>query len=98
MSASTKTRKIPVTVLLRALLRIKDNVEGDFTESFTQYMGTDNEIYEVFGEDERLVATIQNKDTTKNGEEALLEVYRKLRPGEPPTVESSITHLRNLFL
>ena len=92
-----KNRKIPVTVLLRALLRIKDNVEGDFTESFTQYMGTDNEIYEVFGEDERLVATIQNKDTTKNGEEALLEVYRKLRPGEPPTVESSITHLRNLF-
>ena len=92
-----KNRKIPVTVLLRALLRIKDNVEGDFTDSFTEYAGTDSEIYDVFGEDERLIATIQNKDSTKNGEEALLEVYRKLRPGEPPTVESSVTHLRNLF-
>ena len=92
-----KNRKIPVTVLLRALLRIKDNVEGEFTDSFTEYAGTDSEIYDVFGEDERLIATIQNKDSTKNGEEALLEVYRKLRPGEPPTVESSVTHLRNLF-
>ncbi len=92
-----KNRKIPVTVFLRALLRIKDNVEGGFTDSFTEYVGSDSEIYDVFGEDERLVATIQNKDTTKNGEEALLEVYRKLRPGEPPTVESAITHIRNLF-
>ncbi len=92
-----KNRKIPITVFLRALLRIKDNVEGDFTESFTDLVGSDSEIYDVFGEDERLIATIQNKDSTKNGEEALLEVYRKLRPGEPPTVESAITHLRNLF-
>ena len=92
-----KNRKIPITVFLRALLRIKDNVEGDFTESFTEFVGSDSEIYDVFGEDERLIATIQNKDSTKNGEEALLEVYRKLRPGEPPTVESAITHIRNLF-
>ena len=92
-----KNRKIPITVFLRALLRIKDNAEGDFTESFTDLVGSDSEIYDVFGEDERLIATIQNKDSTKNGEEALLEVYRKLRPGEPPTVESAITHLRNLF-
>ena len=44
-----------------------------------------------------VIPTITNKDSTKNGEEALLEVYRKLRPGEPPTVESAVTHLRNLF-
>ena len=65
-----KNRKIPITVFLRALLRIKDNVEGDFTESFTDLVGSDSEIYDVFGEDERLIATIQNKDSTKNGEEA----------------------------
>ncbi len=60
-------------------------------------IGTNTEIYETFGEDERLIQTIEQKDQTANREEALLEVYRKLRPGEPPTVESSITHLNNLF-
>ena len=44
-----------------------------------------------------MVQTITDKDNTKNGEEALLEVYRKLRPGEPPTLDSAVTHLRNLF-
>ena len=51
------------------------------------------EIFEIFGEDERLATTILNKDGTKNAEEALLEVYRKLRPGEPPTIESAQKHL-----
>ena len=60
-------------------------------------IGTNTEIYETFGEDERLVQTIEQKDQTANREEALLEVYRKLRPGEPPTVESSVSHLYNLF-
>ncbi len=92
-----KNRKIPITVFIRALLRVTDDyiLEGDGT--FTSLSGTDNEIYEVFGEDTRIVETITNKDSTKNGEEALLEVYRKLRPGEPPTVESAVTHLKNLF-
>ncbi len=92
-----KNRKIPITVFIRALLRVTDDyiLEGDGT--FTSLSGTDNEIYEVFGEDPRIVETITNKDSTKNGEEALLEVYRKLRPGEPPTVESAVTHLKNLF-
>ena len=63
----------------------------------TDQYGTDQEIYEIFGEDERLVKTIQDKDNTKNGEEGLLEVYRKLRPGEPPTVDSAVTHLQKLF-
>ena len=51
-------------------------------------LGLDHEIIDYFGEDERLVATIE-KDTTKNQEEALLEVYKRLRPGEPPTVEAA---------
>ncbi|MFA9382006.1 MAG: DNA-directed RNA polymerase subunit beta, partial [Acetanaerobacterium sp.] len=59
-------------------------------------IGSDQEIIDTFGEDERIYATIQ-KDNTKNTEEALLEVYRKLRPGEPPTVESAQTHIDSLF-
>ena len=48
---------------------------------------TDAEILEVFGEDPRIVATLE-KDTCKTYEEAMLEIYRRLRPGEPPTVDS----------
>ena len=59
-------------------------------------MGSDAQIREFFGEDERILATL-DKDTTHNEEEGLLETYRKLRPGEPPTVESAQTHLNNLF-
>ena len=57
---------------------------------------TDAEILEHFGDDERIVATLE-KDTCKTYEEALLEIYRKLRPGEPPTVDSAQTLLQNLF-
>ena len=92
-----KNRKIPITVFIRALLRIKDNVVPGDTDVFTEKYGTDPEIFEIFGEDKRLIQTITEKDSTKNGEEALLEVYRKLRPGEPPTLDSAVTHLRNLF-
>ena len=59
--------------------------------------GTDEELIQLFGEDERIQQTITQKDSTKNMEEALLEVYKKLRPGEPPTVESAQGHLNNLF-
>ncbi|MBQ9757724.1 MAG: DNA-directed RNA polymerase subunit beta [Clostridia bacterium] len=58
--------------------------------------GTDAEIIELFGEDDRLMRTME-KDTTKTVEEGLLEIYRKLRPGEPPTVESAKSLITNLF-
>ncbi len=48
---------------------------------------TDAEILEIFGEDDRMVATLE-KDACKTYEEAMLEIYRKLRPGEPPTLDS----------
>ncbi|MCI9406237.1 MAG: DNA-directed RNA polymerase subunit beta [Oscillospiraceae bacterium] len=92
-----KNRKIPITTFIRALLKIQDDKATLTGDGLTDQYGTDQEIYEIFGEDERLVKTIQDKDNTKNGEEGLLEVYRKLRPGEPPTVESAVTHLQNLF-
>ena len=70
-----RTRKIPVTCLLRALGVI-----------------TDEQITELFGENPKISATIQ-KDPIKTQEEALIEIYKKLRPGELPTVDAA----RNLF-
>ncbi len=60
-------------------------------------IGTNEEIESWFNNDPRLNATITQKDSTTTTEEGLLEVYKKLRPGEPPTVDSAITHLNNLF-
>ncbi|MDL2294215.1 DNA-directed RNA polymerase subunit beta [Ruminococcaceae bacterium OttesenSCG-928-D13] len=74
-----KTRKLPVTVFVRAL-----------------GLGEDAQIRDFFGDDDRIEATIA-KDPAKNVDEGLLETYRKLRPGEPPTVESAQTHINNLF-
>ncbi len=74
-----KNRKIPVTVLMRAL-----------------GLGSDQQILDYFGQDARVLATLA-KDTTRNEEEGLLEIYRKLRPGEPPTVESAQSHITSLF-
>ena len=57
---------------------------------------TDAEILELFGDDDRVTATLE-KDACKTYEEAMLEIYRKLRPGEPPTVEACETLINNLF-
>ncbi|SFE72136.1 DNA-directed RNA polymerase subunit beta [Peptostreptococcus sp. D1] len=74
-----RTRKQPVTVLLRAL-----------------GIGSDAEILELLGNDERLRLTLE-KDNTSNVDEGLIEIYKKLRPGEPPTVESASSLLNSLF-
>ncbi|MBO4915915.1 MAG: DNA-directed RNA polymerase subunit beta, partial [Oscillospiraceae bacterium] len=57
---------------------------------------SDKEILDLFGDDSRVVATLE-KDTCKTYEEAMLEIYRKLRPGEPPTVEACETLVNSLF-
>lgn len=57
---------------------------------------TDAEILELFGDDDRVTATLE-KDACKTYEEAMLEIYRKLRPGEPPTVEACETHQQPLL-
>ena len=57
---------------------------------------TDEQIKEMFGEDERILASIE-KDPCKTREESLLEIYRRLRPGEPPTVETAVAHLEGLL-
>ena len=60
-------------------------------------VGTNDEIDAMFNNDPRLRATVTQKDSATTAEEGLIEVYKKLRPGEPPTVDSAITHLNNLF-
>ncbi|MBE6924329.1 MAG: DNA-directed RNA polymerase subunit beta [Ruminococcaceae bacterium] len=59
-------------------------------------VNTDAEIKAMFGEDERILASLE-KDPCKTREESLLEIYRRLRPGEPPTVETAIAHLEGLL-
>ena len=58
--------------------------------------GSDSEILDFFGEDPRIIATIE-KDSSKKMEEALIQVYAKLRPGEPPSVDSAAAHIEGLF-
>lgn len=70
-----RTRKLPVTCLLRAI-----------------GLDTDEKILEFFGEEDKILATIA-KDPIKTSDEALIEIYKKLRPGELPTVDAA----RNLF-
>ena len=74
-----RTRKLPVTSLLRAI-----GIE------------TDSDILELFGEEPKLIASIQ-KDTVKTSDEALIEIYKKLRPGELPTVEAAKSLFSGLF-
>ncbi len=57
---------------------------------------TDEQIKAMFGEDDRILATLE-KDPCKTREESLLEIYRRLRPGEPPTVETATAHLEGLL-
>ena len=59
-------------------------------------LSTNQEILDFFGYDERIKATLE-KDTTINTEQALIEVYKRLRPGEPPTLETAQAHLDGLF-
>ncbi|MFS0675094.1 DNA-directed RNA polymerase subunit beta [Ornithinibacillus sp. 179-J 7C1 HS] len=74
-----RTRKLPITVLLRAL-----------------GFGTDQEIIDLIGENEYLINTLE-KDNTESTEKALLEIYERLRPGEPPTVENAKSLLISRF-
>ena len=59
-------------------------------------LSSNSDILDFFGNDERIIATLE-KDETKNSEEALMEVFKKLRPGEPATLETAQSHLEGLF-
>ena len=94
-----KNRKLPITWFLKAMGKydaakpetwlscVSDPVVGAMTNE---------RIKEIYGEDERMTATL-DKDTAANRDECLMEIYRKLRPGDPPTVESAEVLLDGLF-
>lgn len=102
-----KNRKIPVTVFIRSLIGLeallKDREEKEMNgekwnleDVDLTVIGKDSEIIDIFDMNDMMKATIE-KDTTTNAAEGLIEVYKKLRPSEPPTIESAMTHLSNLF-
>ena len=75
-----RARKLPITVILRAL-----------------GWGTDDQIIELMGEDERLMATIQKGDNAKSREDGLIEIYKRQKPGEPASLESATNLFNSLF-
>ena len=92
-----KNRKLPVTWLLRAVGRPNDNTYSKLSVSGAENGAETNEqLREIFGDDERILATLE-KDTCRSCDEALIELYKRLRPGDPPTVDSAQTLLTNVF-
>ena len=94
-----KNRKLPITWFLKAMGAYDGNRPATWLSCVDDpFVGavTNERIKEIFGEDERMVATLE-KDTTNGRDECLIEIYRKLRPGDPPTVESAETLLDGLF-
>ncbi|MCL2866378.1 MAG: DNA-directed RNA polymerase subunit beta, partial [Clostridia bacterium] len=75
-----RARKLPITVLLRAL-----------------GLGRNDEIITMFGEDERLMATIQKGDNAQTQDDGLIEIYKRQKPSEPPSAESGRSLLNSLF-
>ena len=94
-----KNRKLPVTWFIKAMGAYKADNPNTWLScipDMTTGVVTNEQIKEVFDNDARIVATL-DKDTCNSREEALVEIYRKLRPGDPPTVESSESLLEGLF-
>ena len=94
-----KNRKLPITWFLKAMGQYDENSPARWLSCIddTAVGAVTNErLKEIFGEDERIIATL-DKDTTQSRDECLIEIYRRLRPGDPPTVESAETLLDGLF-
>jgi len=92
-----KNRKLHVTWLLRAIGRANENEYSRISALGAENGAETNEqLKAIFGNDERILATLE-KDTCTSYEDALIELYKRLRPGDPPTVESAQTLLNNLF-
>ena len=94
-----KNRKLPATLLLKALGAYKADKPHTWLSCIDNPVGgavTGDALREIFGDDKRIVTTLE-RDTCVSRDDCLLEIYKKLRPGDPPTVESSETLLENLF-
>ncbi len=101
-----KNRKLPVTMLIRALgVEPTDSDTKGKNVEYRSLVETKEDVYAIFGEEEKLIATFEKDECEelsahsreRIGVEALKEIYKKLRPGEPPLVESAHTLLSNYF-
>ncbi len=101
-----KNRKLPVTMLIRALgVEPSDPDAKGKNNEYRSLVETKEDVYAIFGEEEKLIATFEKDECEelaahsreRIGIEALKEIYKKLRPGEPPLVESAHTLLSNYF-
>ncbi len=94
-----KNRKLPITWLLKAMGAYDETKPSTWlscVDEKTVGAVTNERLKEIYGEDDRILFTI-DKDTAKSRDECLIEIYKKLRPGDPPTVESAETLLEGLF-
>ena len=91
-----RTRKQPLTIFLRAMDMYIPQEQERFGCNEDLHLSTDADILKVFGEDSRLIKTLE-KDATDNSEDGLKGIYRMLRPGEPPTKESAFSLIRSLL-
>ena len=94
-----KNRKLPVTLFLKAVGRYDADKPYTWLTCLPDPVAgcvTTEQLKQVFAEDERIVTTL-DRDTFVTREDALLEIYRKLRPGDPPTVESAESLIDSLF-
>ncbi len=94
-----KNRKLPITLFLKAMGAFDENRPETWLSCVNETsVGavTNERIREIYGEDERIITTL-DRDGATSRDDSLLEIYRKLRPGDPPTVESSETLLDGLF-
>ena len=89
-----KNRKLPITTFLRSLGAFID--EDKYSAFYGCDLGDTDVLRGIFGENDYFERTLE-KDIAPDIEGALIEVYKKIRPGEPATVEGSMTHIRNLF-
>ncbi|MDR0861292.1 MAG: DNA-directed RNA polymerase subunit beta [Oscillospiraceae bacterium] len=92
-----KNRKLPITWLLRSVGRVGPDPYTWLSMAGGEAGAESTEkLKAIFGDDERIVATL-DKDACTTREEALIELYKRLRPGDPPTLDSAETLLYNLF-
>ena len=94
-----KNRKLPITWFLKAMGKYNADNPATWLSCVSDMSSgavTNERLKEIFGDDERMTATL-DKDTCTTRDECLIEIYRKLRPGDPPTVESAEALLDGLF-
>jgi DNA-directed RNA polymerase subunit beta len=92
-----RTRKQPITTLVRALQQFIPDEQERYGNHADLSLETNDDILALFGEEDRLLRTLEKDKDVETSSDALKEIYKKLRPGEPPTDESAYSLIHSLF-